>query len=164
MANIRHACLSAGHTSKADESGTGWKCFLRGDFTWHLGLFLREMWFIGCSCMHCAFNHTCMLLKNMYVYLVVLLLVCSHCFVDVKQVGITFFINRVVSLLFECRWWCQVLAQWYNIPEQQSCDPGGHWWRWWCSALCNWPTCLLPTSLYWWYWVCFRELVLPKWN
>ena len=44
-----------------------------------------------------------------------------------------------------CR--CEFLVERYNIPEQQSCDPGGHWWRWWCPALCNWPTCLLPTPL-----------------
>ena len=24
----------------------------------------------------------------------------------------------------------QFLAQRYKIPEQQYCDPGGHWWRW----------------------------------
>ena len=34
-----------------------------------------------------------------------------------------------------CRW-CLVLTQWYNIPEQQLCDPGGNWRRnWYCPAL-----------------------------
>ena len=31
--------------------------------------------------------------------------------------------------------WCLVLTQWYNIPEQQCRDPGGHWWKWYCPAL-----------------------------
>ena len=58
-------------------------------------------------------------------------------------------------------WRCQVLSLRYNIPEQQSRDPGEHWWRWWCPPLCDWPNCLLPTSL------CVRssgKLVLSQWN
>ena len=49
-----------------------------------------------------------------------------------------------------CRWGCQVLTKRYNLSEQQSRDPGGHWWMGICPALCNWPNCLLPTFLYWW--------------
>ena len=61
-------------------------------------------------------------------------------------------------------WWCQVLTQWYNLPEQQSRDPGGHYWGWWCSLLPDWPNCLLPTSFYWLLETFHRQLVLSQWN
>ena len=70
----------------------------------------------------------------------------SHGFSD-KFRFITSTPNSVtlVSFLPLCR--CQVLTQWYNIPEQQSCDPGGNR-RERYPALLDRPTCLLSTTLY----------------
>ena len=58
-------------------------------------------------------------------------------------------------------WWCRwrlVLTQWYNLPEQQHSDPGGHRWRWWCPALHDWCNWLL--SICGCGWICHCELVL----